>query len=158
MVCSHKMPIISKEVPLAEVTLRRYEKPYNVKDRHLVKKLCLSLGLLQPGDSRDVIVDVFHALLIAKNPLSAKEVEERAIASRKQHELQLTGIASSNIRRQLKRLKALFFLERTGNSYRIAENASLHQIFEERIEKFYLKLITDRIKEYLKKLDEELRK
>lgn len=149
--------MIAKEVPLAELTLRRYEKPYNLKSRDLVKKLCLSVGLLQPGDSRDVVVDVFHALLSAKKPLTAKEVEGCAIAARKQHQLPLTGIASSNIRRQVKRLKALFFLERVGNTYRIAENASLHQIFEERIEQFYLKLITERIKEYLKKLDEELR-
>ena len=100
------MPKVSKEVPLAELTLRRYEKPCNVDDRALVKKLCLSLGLLQPGDSRDVVVDVFNAFVSSKRPLTAKEVEEIAIASRKQQALPLTGIASSNIRRQLKRLKA----------------------------------------------------
>ena len=49
---------VSRDIPLAEITLRRYEKPYDLKDRELVKKVCLSLGLLQPGDSRDVIVDV----------------------------------------------------------------------------------------------------
>ena len=54
---------ISKDTPLAELTLRRYEKPYDLTGRSLVKKLCLSLGLLQPGDSRDVIVDVLHVLL-----------------------------------------------------------------------------------------------
>ena len=142
---------------MAELTLRRYEKPYALNDRALVKKVCLSLGLLQPGDGRDVIVDVFHALVTAKAPLTAKEVEAAVIAARKQHEIPLIGIASSNVRRQLKRLKALFFLERVGKSYRIAENASLHQIFEERIEQFYLKLITSRIKEYLKKIDDELK-
>ncbi|MBI4141355.1 hypothetical protein HY484_00350 [Candidatus Woesearchaeota archaeon] len=149
---------VSKEVPLAELTLRRYEKPYALKDRALVKKLCLSLGLLQPGDSRDVVVDVFYALLKSKVPLTAKEVENSAIVSRKEHFLPLFGIASSNVRRQLKRLKSLFFVERVANSYRICENASLHQIFEERIEQFHLKLITERVKEYLKKLDEDLKK
>lgn len=147
----------SKDVPLAELTLRRYEKPYALKDRALVKKLCLSVGLLQPGDSRDVVVDVFNSLLKSKVPLTAKEVEHSVIASRKEHSLPLSGIASSNVRRQLKRLKSLFFVERVANSYRISENASLHQIFEERIEQFHLKLITDRVKEYLKKLDDELK-
>ena len=53
---------ISRDIPLVELTLRRYEKP-TMGDRELVRKLCLSLGLLQPGDSRDVIVDIFYILL-----------------------------------------------------------------------------------------------
>ena len=48
---------ISKDIPLAEITLRRYEKPYNLQKRELIRKLCLSIGLLQPGDSRDIIVE-----------------------------------------------------------------------------------------------------
>ena len=54
---------VSRDIPLAEITLRRYEKPYDLNDRELVKKVCLSLGLLQPGDSRDVVVDVLSVLL-----------------------------------------------------------------------------------------------
>jgi hypothetical protein len=42
---------ISKDTPLGEITLRRYESPTNESGRRLVRKLCLSLGLLQPGDS-----------------------------------------------------------------------------------------------------------
>ena len=53
-------------MPLAEITLRKYEKPYNLEGRELIKKVCLSLGLLQPGDSRDVIVDVLQVILDAK--------------------------------------------------------------------------------------------
>ena len=56
---------ISRDTPLAEITLRRYEKP-TMGDRELVRKFCLSVGLLQPGDSRDVVVDVFHVLLKAR--------------------------------------------------------------------------------------------
>jgi hypothetical protein len=43
-----------KERPLAELTLRKYEKPYRLSGRELVRKLCLSLGLLQPADGREV--------------------------------------------------------------------------------------------------------
>ena len=64
-----KKQTVSKEVPLAEITLRKYEKPYNLKDRDLVKKLCLSIGLLQPGDSRDVIVDVNYLVDHLFNPV-----------------------------------------------------------------------------------------
>ena len=142
---------ISKDIPLAEITLRRYEKPTNLKDRELVRKLCLSIGLLQPGDSRDVVVDVFNVLLKAKKEkkeLTSEEIEKLVIAERKKHKLQMLGIAPSNIRRQLKRLKDLFLVESISNKYRISEFEGLSAIFEERIEKFYLKSIVDRVKEY----------
>ena len=147
------MKIIAKDTPLAEITLRKYEKPYDLSNRELIKKLCLSLGLLQPGDSRDIIVDIFLILINEKNKLSAKQIEEKVIELRKKENMQLKGIASSNIRRQLKRLKDLFLIESVANEYRINENEKLINIFEEKIEKFYIKSITDRIKEYLKIMD-----
>ena len=61
-----KHKIISKDIPLAEITLRKYERPANLSERELVRKLCLSVGLLQPGDSRDVVVDVLGVLIKAK--------------------------------------------------------------------------------------------
>ncbi|MEA2037170.1 MAG: hypothetical protein U9O94_06665 [Nanoarchaeota archaeon] len=146
---------ISKDVPLSEITLRRYEKPENFKGRDLVRKLCLSLGLLQPGDSRDIIVDILFVLLKAKKELSSEDVEKLVIQERKKHKLQLLGIASSNVRRQLKRLRDIFIIEKVANNYRITEKAKLEEIFEEKIEKFLLDSITERIKEYVKKVDEE---
>lgn len=142
------MTKVSKDTPLAEITLRKYEKPYNLQDRDLIKKLCLSVGLLQPGDSRDIIVDVFHVLLKEKGELSSKEIEKLVIESRKKNKLPLLGIASSNIRRQLKRLRDLFLIEKVQNNYRITEKATLSEIFEEKIEKFYLNSIVSRVKEY----------
>jgi len=142
---------ISKEIPLAEITLRRYEKPSRLSDRELVRKLCLSIGLLQPGDSRDVIVDIFHVLLKAKKQkkeLATEEIEKDVINARKKQKLALYGIASSNIRRQLKRLRDLFLVEKIKNRYRITEFEDLNVIFEEKIEKFYLKSIVDRVREY----------
>ena len=144
-----KMPkAVSKEIPLAEITLRKYEKPYELKGRELAKKLCLSIGLLQPGDSRDVIVDVFEAVMRSKDGLSSEDVEKNVIEARKKHKLPMTGIASSNIRRQLKRLRDIFLVEKVANSYRITENAKLTEIFTEKIEQFYLKTIVERVKEY----------
>jgi len=139
---------ISKDVPLAEITLRKYEKPLNLEKRELIRKLCLSLGLLQPGDSRDIIVDILHVLLT--NPsLSSEEVNDLVIKSRNKYKLPLKGIAPSNIRRQLKRLKDLFIIEKVNNKYRITENESLVKVFENKIEKYYLNSIIERIKEYL---------
>ncbi len=152
-----KKQTISKEVPLSEITLRRYEKPNNLSERELVRKLCLSLGLLQPGDSRDVIIDIFRILIMAKKEkknLTSDEICSLVIEERKRLSLAMLGIASSNIRRQLKRLKDLLLVEKRLNAYRIVEHSSLEEIFSEKIEKFLLSSITSRIKEYMKKIDE----
>ena len=61
-----KQKTISRDIPLAEITLRRYEKPSALTERELIRKMCLSIGLLQPGDSRDVVVDVLAVLIRAK--------------------------------------------------------------------------------------------
>ncbi len=152
-----KQRTISKDVPLAEITLRRYEKPANLSERELIRKACLSIGLLQPGDSRDVIVDILNVLIKAKKGqknLTSDEICTHVIEDRKNLRLPMLGIASSNIRRQLKRLKDLLVVEKRLNAYRINEFDHLHEIFEEKIEKFLLSTITSRIKDYLKKIDE----
>jgi len=143
-----------KEKPLAELTLRKYERPFRLTGRELVKKMCLSVGLLQPADTRDVIVDVFYSMLRSES-MTASELEEAVKKCRKQHNLPLKGVASSNIRRQVKRLKDAMFVEKMGNLYRIAENAALHELFTERIEKFYLPAIVSRVKEYCEAVEKE---
>ncbi len=152
-----KQKTISKDIPLSEITLRRYEKPPNLSGRELARKLCLSIGLLQPGDSRDVVVDVFNMLVKAKKQqknLTSDEVCAWVIDERKKLKLPMLGIAPSNIRRQLKRLKDLLLVEKRINAYRLIEHGSLNEIFEEKIEKILLPSINSRIKEYLKKIDE----
>jgi len=152
-----KQKTISKDIPLAEITLRRYEKPANLSERELVRKLCLSIGLLQPGDSRDVVVDVLNALIKAKKEQknwTSDEICSLVIEERKKLKLPMLGIASSNIRRQLKRLKDLLLIEKRLNAYRITEHNNLNEIFEEKIEKILLPSINSRIKEYLKRIDE----
>ncbi len=150
---------ISRDTPLAEITLRRYEKPA-VSDRELVRKFCLSVGLLQPGDSRDVVVDVFYVLLKAKQgqeELHSEEIKNHVMSLRKNLSLPMLGIASSNIRRQLKRLKDLHLIETNANLYRITEFNNISEIFEEKVENFILTSVLSRVKEYMKKIDEEFK-
>ena len=152
-----KQKTISKDIPLSEITLRRYEKPANLSERELIRKLCLSIGLLQPGDSRDVIVDILNVLIKTKKEqkaLTSDAICSMVIDERKNLRLPMVGIASSNIRRQLKRLKDLLLIEKRLNAYRITEHNNLNEIFEEKIEKILLQSINSRIKEYLKKVDE----
>lgn len=148
---------ISKDTPLSEVTFRRYERPYELKGRDLIRKLCLSVGLLQPGDSRDVIVDVLMVLLEAKKAdkeLSSEDVKNLVIEARQNANLALNGIASSNIRRQIKRLRDIFIVEKVRNNYRITEFASLHDTFEEKYMQYMMPTVVSRVKEYLKTVDD----
>ena len=149
---------ISKDLPLAEITLRRYEKPTNLSDRELVRKLCLSLGLLQPGDSRDVIVDILYTSLRAskkRSHLTTKDIGNSVVELRKKLNLPLVGITPPNIIRQIRRLKGISVLEKAAEGYRITEFSKLHDIFEEKIENLMLASINSRIKDYLKKIDNE---
>lgn len=144
------------EASLSELTLRKYEKPYQLSKRDLVKKICLSLGLLQKGDSRDIVVDILLALLDArkeKKMLNSKQIKAQVIEIRKKHNLELKGIAESNIRRQLRKMSNLFLIEKIANKHRVTEFESLGKIFNDKIEKFMLQEILERIKEYLNELE-----
>ncbi len=142
---------VSRDIPLAELTLRKYEKPSEDMDkRDIIKKLCLSIGLLQPGDSRDIIVDIFHVLIDSNYALNSNQLQEEVIKFRKNRNLELYGIAQSNIRRQLRRMRELFLVEKIKNTYRISENESLHNLFEEKIKKYYLNSILLRVEDYFK--------
>jgi hypothetical protein len=147
---------IAKDTPLAEITLRKYERPETLESRELVRKLCLSLGLLQPGDSRDIIVDIVYVILTSKKELTSVEVEVGVIEKRKALGLALVGVASSNIRRQLLRLRDLFLVEKVKNNYRIRENSKLFVIFKESIEKYMLSSILLRVEEYVKEIDKRI--
>ena len=151
------MKRIARDTPLAELTLRRYEKP-TMGERELVRKFCLSLGLLQPGDSRDVVVDVLHVLLKAKQrreELHSEEIKNEVMKERKTGGLPMLGIASSNIRRQLKRIKDLHLIETNANLYRITEWSDLSELFQDKVESFILRSVLDRVKEYVKRMDQE---
>ncbi|MFH1642094.1 MAG: hypothetical protein ABIC04_04290 [Nanoarchaeota archaeon] len=148
------MKTISREIPIAEITIRKYEKSDNLEGRELVRKLCLSLGLLQKGDSRDIIVDVLFVFLWAKKGLSTEEIVKWVKEERKRHKLDEKGITLSNIMRQIKRLKGILLVEKTKNTYKITEKLTITEIFEEKIVKFIIEPTVARIKEYTQKIDE----
>ncbi len=145
-----------RDRPLSEITLRKYEKPYDSSKRELIRKICLSLGLLQPGDSRDIIIDILIVLEEAKQKrewLSSFDVRNKVELERKKNSLEAKGLAESNIRRQLRRLRDAMLVDKTENLYRISEFAPLNELFENKIERFLIPQTIERIKEYLKKLN-----
>jgi hypothetical protein len=145
-----------KEVPLSEITLRKYERPYDTSKRAIVRKICLSLGLLQPGDSRDVIVDILLALedaRVNRKELSSFDVQKKVKQIRETNSMNHMGLAESNIRRQLKRLRDLMLVDKINNRYKLSEFEPLSRLFEERIEKFLVPQTIERIKDYLVRLE-----
>ena len=105
--------------------------------------------MLQPGDSRDVIVDILKVLLDArkeKKMLSSKEIEQRIKSMRER------GVASSNIRRQLLRLQRINLVERVKDMYRIKEFLQISELLDD-IYKFLIQPTFERIKEYAKEID-----
>ncbi len=148
----------ARDVPLSEITLRRYERPYNVSRRELVKKICLSLGLLQPGDSRDIIVDVLMVLdnaRLGKQELTSFEIIDKIKELRKEHNLDEKGLAESNIRRQLKRLRDIMLVDKNNNLYRLSEFEPLSILFKDKIEKFLIPQTIERVNEYLNVFDKQ---
>lgn len=145
-----------KDIPLSEITLRRYEKPYASSKRELIRKICLSLGLLQPGDSRDIIVDLLLVLeeaRLERNWKNSFEIRDKVEEMRKKNSLEVKGLAESNIRRQLKRLRDAMLVDKQENKYRMSEFAPLSELFETKIEKFLIPQAVERIKEYLQRLE-----
>lgn len=140
--------------PFDEVTLRSYGKIGDVKGRELIKKICLSIGLIQINDSRDVVVDVFFALVLANKEkvwLSSKDIEEQVKKIRSEFKLELKGIAGSNIRRILKQLMDYGFIERKASKYRFIDFSHPSEIFGRIVEKKYDKIIS-RITNYFNKI------
>ena len=147
-----------KDLPLSEITLRKYEKPMGLEKRELIRKICLSLGLLQLGDSRDIIVDILLVLIEAnknKEDISSEEIGKRVLIIRKKYSLETKGLAESNIRRQLKRLRDAMLVDKTNNNYFLTEHLALKEIFENNIEKFVIPQIIERVKEYLEEIDKK---
>ncbi|MGB9748483.1 MAG: hypothetical protein ACP5OZ_03190 [Candidatus Woesearchaeota archaeon] len=150
---------VSKETPLLEITLRKYERPSFKDLRTLIKKFCLCLGLLQTGDSRDIIVDVLIILLKnskKKRELTSMEVREEVMNYRKKRKLSLNGTAHSNIRRQLLRLRELILVEKKRNKYRITEFLTMKDILNQKIKLYLINDALSRIEEYCDEIDRQV--
>ncbi len=141
------------ETSLLELTLRKYESPQNLTKRETLKKICLSIGLLQPQDSRDVIVDILMILenkKLKRREISTFEIRDEVIANRQKHNLNDIGTANSNIRRQLKRLRDIYLIEKVRNKYRICEFMTLLDIFNYKIKPILLDSILMRNNDFFK--------
>lgn len=128
--------------PLLEVTLRKYERPAGKPKEEVLKKFCMALGLLQPGDSRDQIVGILDVFLKEKRPVTVGEISGKLGKK----------TALSGIRRHLRRLMEVKLVEKQGRFYRLAEGEDLQFAIKFLTRKFVVDDILARIEEYAAEL------
>ena len=133
-----------RDIPLQEITLRKYESPSGLEKRELVRRFLLSVGLLQPGESRDIIVDLFELLQSSKgNGLDPIDIL-KALGDKR-------GASAPNIRRQLRRMKDLKLVEKRQDGYQLCEKFST--VVDTFIIPFVVTQSLERLREYSSLLD-----
>ncbi|PIO00107.1 hypothetical protein COT72_03020 [archaeon CG10_big_fil_rev_8_21_14_0_10_43_11] len=150
------MSKVSRLHPLLEFTLRKLEKPFTTNYRELVRAFCVSIGLVQPADSRDVIVDVLVALLKyrPKQKLLYTQDVQKIVSDYRAHiGLPVVGVSQSNILRALKILRTKGIAEVVSGGYRIREWSLLTTVFETHLQEYLIKTTIERIKEYSDRID-----
>jgi len=139
-----------KDLPLQEITLRKYEEPSSLNGRELSKKFLLSIGLLNPGESRDIVVDIFELLLESKKQKKILQIE--AFLEKLKDK---SGASAPNIRRQLRRLKELKLIEKLPEGYRITEFGEIKPIISNYVAEFLVSPALERVKQYAEALDSQ---
>lgn len=137
-----------KDKPLQEITIRKYESPENQEPTEVSRRFLLSLGLLQPGDSRDIISDIFAMLLVSRK--SKKYLQVNNILQKLDGK---PGASAPNVRRQLRRLREMKLIEKVGEGYRITEFDNISKIVDNYIIPFVINQSVERLRDYSKKLD-----
>ena len=140
-----------RDAPLQEITIRKYESPENQQPVEVARRFLLSVGLLQPGDSRDIISDIFTMLLVARN--AKKYLQVNNFLDKLQGK---AGASAPNVRRQLRRLRELKLIEKVGEGYRITEFGEISKIVDNYIVPFIIHQSVERLREYSKHLDSQL--
>jgi len=135
------------DAPLIELVLRKYERPENSDKKALLRMFLLSVGLIQPGDSRDTIVPIFDILMQATKTKESMKVGDICARLEK-------GAAPSNVRRHLRRLMAIKLVEKADGGYRIAESFDLPLAFKYVTQKYVLSDVLERIEIYAGALKE----
>lgn len=152
----YKKIVQNKEImndrPLSEITLRKYEHPGGLEKRALVRKICLSIGLLNPGDSRDVIVDILYSIF-TKKQLTTEEIINEARVNRGKGKNSSQGTSQSNIRTQLRKLKNIGLIEKNEGKYRVREGLALSEAFKKHVREEIIDNILQRVEKLMEEAD-----
>lgn len=137
----NKLPM-AEEKPLIELTLAKYDKPTSMGKRELLRRFCVSVGLLQAGDSRDLMPKILDVLMGEREPQTLEQIMKK-----------LPKAAPSGVRRHLRRMMELRIVERHKKRYRLAEGESLEFIVKYLLKRYIDEEIFFRIEEYAEALE-----
>ncbi|MCL4376543.1 MAG: hypothetical protein M1322_01565 [Candidatus Parvarchaeota archaeon] len=138
-----------KDRPLSGISLNEFERPTNDYNTNL-RRFCISLGLISPGESRIAIVYLLDILLKArkKRPEGLDSYEIiKELYKRK------VKIVYANILRDLRKLIAVGLVEKRNSFYRIKENMKLNEIISSFIKPYIIDRMLSKIEEYAKSID-----
>ncbi|MCL4391394.1 MAG: hypothetical protein M1284_02485 [Candidatus Parvarchaeota archaeon] len=140
-----------KDRPLSGIALNEFERPTNDYSTN-IRRLCISLGLISPGESRIAIVYILDILLKArrKRPdgLDSYEIIKELYKKK-------IRIVYANILRDLRKLISIGIVEKRNNSYRIKENMRLNEIISGFIKPYIIDRTLSKIEEYAKAVEKE---
>lgn len=140
-----------RDKPLSGITLNEFERPTNDYNTN-IRRLCISLGLVRPGESRIAIVYILDILLKArkKRPYGMDSYELiKELYKRK------VKIVYANILRDLRKLMATGIVEKRNNQYMIRENMKLNDIMTNFIKPYIIDRTLNKIIEYAKAVEKD---
>jgi hypothetical protein len=138
-----------KDRPLSGISLNEFERPTNDYNTNL-RRFCISLGLISPGESRIAIVYILDILLKCRkrNPegLDSYEIIKNLYKKK-------VKIVYANILRDLRKLMAVGLVEKRNSLYRIKENMKLDEIISDFIKPYIIDRMLNKIEEYARSID-----
>ncbi len=138
-----------KDKPLSEISLKEFERPTNDYMTNL-RRFCISLGVISPGESRVAIVHILDVLIKARSK-KQKSLDSYEIV--KELYRRNIKIVYANVLRDVRKLISIGLVEKRENRYRIRENLPLHEILKTYIKPYIVDKIFNRITEYAESID-----
>jgi len=141
-----------RDKPLAGISLNEFEKPGSDYITNL-RRFCISIGVISPGESRIAIVHILDILLKTRKQNPGGLDSYTLIKELYQSDIK---IVYANILRDVRKLIAVGIVERIDNKYRIKENMKLKEILDTFIKPYVIEKILNKIGEYAEKIEEQL--
>lgn len=141
-----------KDKPLAGISLNEFEKPGTDYMTNL-RRFCISLGVISPGESRVAIVHILDLLLRTKK--SNPDGLDSYTLTQELYKKDIK-IVYANILRDVRKLISVGVVERRENRYRIKENLRLKELLDSFIKPYIIDRVLNRISEYAERIDEQL--
>jgi Fe2+ or Zn2+ uptake regulation protein len=138
-----------KDRPLSGISLNEFERPTNDYNTN-IRRLCISLGLVRPGESRIAIVYILDILLKARkkrpNGMDSYEIIKELYKKK-------VRIVYANILRDLRKLISVGIVERRNSFYRVRENMKLDEIMTSFVKPYIIDRTLSKIEEYAKAVE-----